>query len=462
MKVRPRNPMPEQDPQERIKNFNEVPYGYDEKLAIAEAQRCVQCKKPMCIDGCPVRVPIPEFIKLVTEGKFVEASLKIKEVNNLPAICGRVCPQETQCEIKCVLSRKFDPVAIGRLERFVADYEMKVGIAKPTPAKPLNKAVAIVGAGPAGLTAAGDLAKFGYKVTIFEALHEPGGVLTYGIPPFRLPRDIMKIEFDYVRNMGVEIIPNVIVGRSIKIDEIMKEGYEALFFGTGAGAPVFMGIPGENSLGVMSANEFLTRVNLMNAYRYPEFDTPIPAPKRVAVLGAGNVTMDSCRTAIRLGAEKVFCVYRRSRKEMPARDEEIHHAEEEGVIFKLLSNPKRIFYDERGWVTGMECIRMKLGEPDDSGRRRPIPIPDSEFLLEVDMVIVAIGTKANPLIRNTTPGLKVNRKGYIEVDPLTQVTSIPGMYAGGDIVTGAATVIEAMGAGKIAAHHINEYLTHKD
>lgn len=459
MKLRPRNPMPEQDPRERIRNFREVPYGYDETLAIAEAERCLQCKKPTCIQGCPVQVPIPEFIKLITHGKFVEASLKIKEVNNLPAICGRVCPQESQCEIKCVLARKFEPVAIGRLERFAADYERKAGIVPPKRPACNGKAIAIVGAGPAGITAAGDLAKAGYKVTIFEALHEPGGVLTYGIPPFRLPRDIMKTEFDYVREMGVEIVPNVIVGRSITIDDIFKDGYKSIFIGTGAGSPMFMGIPGENSLGVMSSNEFLTRVNLMNAYRYPEYDTPIPAPRRVAVVGAGNVAMDSCRSALRLGAEKVFCVYRRSREEMPARGEEIHHAEEEGVILKLLCNPKRIFNDDKGWVTGMECIKMKLGEPDSSGRRRPIAIPDSEFLLKVDLVIIAIGTVSNPLIRQTTPGLQTNRKGYIEVDPITQSTSLPGVYAGGDIVTGSATVIEAMGAGKTAARHIHNYIS---
>lgn len=458
MKLRPRNQMPEQDPRERIRNFREVPYGYDETLAIAEAERCLQCKKPTCIQGCPVQVPIPEFIKLITHGKFVEASLKIKEVNNLPAICGRVCPQESQCEIKCVLARKFDPVAIGRLERFAADYERKAGIVPPKKIQSNGKAIAIVGAGPAGITAAGDLAKAGYRVTIFEALHEPGGVLTYGIPPFRLPRDIMKTEFDYVREMGVEIVPNVIVGRSITIEDIFKDGYKSIFIGTGAGSPIFMGIPGENSLGVMSSNEFLTRVNLMNAFRYPEYDTPIPAPHKVAVVGAGNVAMDSCRSALRLGAEKVFCVYRRSRDEMPARAEEIHHAEEEGVILKLLCNPKRIFYDDKGWITGMECIKMKLGEPDSSGRRRPIPIPDSEFLLEVDLAIIAIGTSSNPLIRQTTPGLNTNRKGYIEVDPLTQSTSLPGVYAGGDIVTGSATVIEAMGAGKTAAKYIHEYI----
>jgi len=458
VKIKPRNPMPEQDPKERIHNFREVPLGYDKATAIAEAKRCLQCKKPTCIQGCPVHVPIPQFIKLIEQGKFMEASLEIKKVNNLPAICGRVCPQETQCEIKCVLARKFDPVAIGRLERFAADYEMKAGIVPPKSTKSRGKAVAIVGAGPAGLTCAGDLAKMGYNVTIFEALHEPGGVLTYGIPPFRLPRDIMKTEFDYVRELGVEIVPNVVVGRSITIPEIFKDSYKAVFIGTGAGAPIFMGIPGENSLGVFSANEFLTRVNLMHAYRFPKYDTPVTIPKNVAVVGAGNVAMDSCRNALRLGAEKVYCVYRRSRAEMPARDEEIEHAEQEGVIFKLLCNPKRIFYDSAGWITGMECIRMKLGEPDSSGRRRPIPIPDSEFLLEVDMAVIAIGTRANPLIRQTTPGLNTNRKGYIEVDPLTQQASLPGVYAGGDIVTGSATVIEAMGAGKTAAENIHEYI----
>lgn len=458
MNVTPRNPMREQKPEDRIKNFNEVPLGYDEETAINEANRCLQCKKPLCKLGCPVQVPIPEFIKLIAERKFLESSLKLKEVNNLPAICGRVCPQETQCEIKCVLGRKFEPVAIGRLERFSADYERKVGIVKPKPFAQTGKAVAMIGAGPAGLTCAGDLARMGYKVTIFEALHEPGGVLTYGIPPFRLPRDIMKVEFDYIRELGVEIVPNVIVGRSITIPEIFKEKYGAVFVGTGAGAPVFQNIPGENSLGVLSANEFLTRVNLMNAYRYPEYETPVPIPARVAVVGAGNVAMDSCRTALRLGAKKVFCVYRRSRDEMPARAEEIHHAEEEGVIFKLLTNPIRIFSDERGWITGMECVQMRLGEPDESGRRRPITIPDSEFLLEVDMAVIAIGTSSNPIIRKTTPGLNTNRWGYIETDPLTQATSLPGVYAGGDIVTGAATVIEAMGAGKRAAEAIDKYL----
>ena len=452
MKITPRNPMPEQPPFQRVKNFDEVPLGYDEETAVAEAKRCLQCKKPTCVEGCPVKVPIPQFIKLIAERKFLEASLKIKEVNNLPAICGRVCPQETQCEIKCVLSRKFEPVAIGRFER-------KVGIVEPKREKPKGKGVAVIGAGPAGLTCAGDLAKAGFNVTIFEALHEPGGVLTYGIPPFRLPRDIMKVEFDYVKSLGVEIIPNVVVGRSITIPELFtKEKYSAVFIGTGAGAPIFLGIPGENSLGVFSANEFLTRINLMKAFKFPEYDTPIPIPKKVAVVGGGNVAMDACRSALRLGAEKVYCVYRRSRKEMPARDEEIHHAEEEGVIFKLLTNPKRIFSDENGRVVGMECIKMKLGEPDSSGRRRPIPIPDSEFLLEVDMVIIAIGTRANPIIRNTTPGLNTNKKGYIEIDPLTQATSLEGVYAGGDIVTGAATVIEAMGAGKRASNSIIKYL----
>jgi glutamate synthase (NADPH/NADH) small chain len=390
---------------------------------------------------------------LISERKFSEASLKIKEVNNLPAICGRVCPQETQCEIKCILGRKFEPVAIGRLERFAADYERKKGIVKPAKALPNGKAIAIVGAGPAGLTCAGDLAKLGYHITIFEALHEPGGVLTYGIPPFRLPRDIMRSEFDYIRELGVEIVPNVIVGRSITIPEIFKDNYKAVFVGTGAGAPVFMKIPGENSLGVMSANEFLTRVNLMNAFD-SRYDTPVPMPKKVAIIGAGNVAMDSCRTARRLGAEEVYCVYRRSRAEMPARQEEIHHAEEEGVILKLLTNPVRYIVNEKGWVTGMECIQMELGEPDESGRRRPVTKKGSEFVLDIELAIIAIGTSSNPIIRNTTPGLKTNKWGYIEADPMSQVTSLEGVYAGGDIVTGSATVIEAMGAGKRAANSI--------
>lgn len=458
-KVNPRNPMPEQDAKLRIKNFLEVPLGYDEEAAVAEAQRCIQCKKPTCIDGCPVRVPIPEFIKLIAQRRFVEASLKIKEVNSLPAICGRVCPQETQCEIKCVLAKKFGAVAIGRLERFAADYERKVGIDKPKKCLSNGKAVAIVGAGPAGLTCAGDLAKKGFKVTVFEALHEPGGVLTYGIPPFRLPRDIMKAEFDYISELGVEYVPNVVVGRSITIPELFREKFGAVFVGTGAGAPVFLDIPGENSLGVLSSNEFLTRVNLMNAYRYPEFDTPIPIPGRVAVVGAGNVAMDACRTALRLGAREVYCVYRRSRTEMPAREEEIHHAEEEGIIFKLLTNPVGIISDKNGQIEGMECIEMELGEPDSSGRRRPVPKPGSEFKIDVDMAIIAVGTKSNPIISATTPGLNVNRWGYIEADSQTQATSMSGVYAGGDIVTGSATVIEAMGAGKIAAASICQYLS---
>ncbi|MCE1247239.1 MAG: NADPH-dependent glutamate synthase [Firmicutes bacterium] len=458
MIVKARNPMPEQKPQERVKNFLEVPLGFDEATAISEAERCLQCKKPLCVEGCPVHVPIPQFIQLIKEGKFVEASLKIKEVNNLPAICGRVCPQESQCECKCVLSKKHEPVAIGRLERFAADYERKAGISLPIKPVSNGKAIAIVGAGPAGLTCAGDMARLGYKVTVFEALHEPGGVLTYGIPPFRLPRDIMKSEFNYIRAMGVEIVPNVIIGRSITIPEIFKDGYKAVFVGTGAGAPMFLDIPGENSLGVMSANEFLTRVNLMNSYRYPDFDTPIPMPSRVTVVGAGNVAMDACRTALRLGAEKVYCVYRRSRAEMPARNEEIHHAEEEGVIFRLLTNPLRFIEDESGWISGMECIQMELGEPDDSGRRRPMPKAGSEFVLDTELAIIAVGTRSNPLIRQTTPGLKTDRKGYIEADSLTQATSLPGVFAGGDIVTGAATVIEAMGAGKNAAASMHRFL----
>jgi len=455
MKVLPRFPMPEQNPRDRIKNFLEVPLGYDTETAVAEASRCIQCKKPTCVTGCPVGVPIPEFIKLIAGRRFTEASLKIKEVNNLPAICGRVCPQETQCEIKCVLSRMGQPVCIGRLERFAADYERKTGIILPDKPRPNGKAVAIVGAGPAGLTCAGDLARLGYKVTVFEALHEPGGVLTYGIPPFRLPRDIMKAEFDYIRYLGVEIIPNVIVGRSITIPEILNDNYSAVFIGTGAGAPVFPGIPGENSIGVLSANEFLTRVNLMNAFRFPEYETPIQNAKIIAVVGGGNVAMDSCRAALRLGAEKVYCIYRRSRAEMPAREEEIHHAEEEGVIFHMLTAPVKIIADENEMIKAVECIKMELGAPDDSGRRRPVPVIGSEFRLDLNMLIMAIGTKANRIISKTTPGLITDKRGYIWADSSTQLTSIDRVYAGGDIVTGSATVIEAMGAGKRAAFEIS-------
>lgn len=455
----PRQPMPEQPPKERIRNFKEVPFGYSPEQALVEASRCLKCKKPGCVPSCPVEVDIPGFISLVAEGKFFEAASKIRETNSLPAVCGRVCPQEDQCESGCVLGKKWDPVAIGRLERFVADYDRLHGrFQMPPMASPTGKKVAVVGSGPAGLTLAGDLIKKGHGVTIFEALHEPGGVLIYGIPEFRLPKEIVKAEVNYLEKLGVRIETDVVVGKTLTVDELFQEeGYHAVFLGVGAGLPVFMNIPGENLCGVYSANEYLTRSNLMKAYLFPEYDTPIAVGRNVVVLGAGNVAMDSARTALRMGAETVRIVYRRSRAEMPARAEEIHHAEEEGIVFELLTNPVRFLGDERGWVKAMECVRMELGEPDASGRRRPVPIPGSEFILETDMAIVAIGTMANPLIPSTTSGLETNKWGYIVTDE-TGRTSKSGVWAGGDIVTGSATVILAMGAGRKAARAIHEYL----
>lgn len=457
----PRNPIPEQDPKERIKNFNEVPLGYDDKTAILEAERCLQCKNPGCVSGCPVEVDIRGFIKLIREGKFIEAARKIKEKNSLPAVCGRVCPQEDQCEKACILSVKGKPVAIGNLERFAADYERAhnaVEIPKLPPSTGMK--VAVVGSGPAGITAAGELTKKGHRVTIFEALHEPGGVLIYGIPEFRLPKAILKAEIDYVKSLGVEIKTDMAIGRILTIDELFDRGYGAVFIGVGAGSPLFLRIRGENLNGVLSANEFLTRVNLMRAYKFPEHDTPIYVGKKVAVIGGGNVTMDAARTALRLGAD-VTIVYRRSRTEMPAREEEIRHGEEEGVKFAFLTNPIRFVGDENGWLKGMECVKMELGEPDESGRRRPVPVKGSEFVMDVDMVVIAIGTSSQPLIRMTTPDLKVNENGYIVVDPNTGATSKQGVYAGGDIVTGTATVILAMGAGMKAAAAIHKYLMNK-
>jgi glutamate synthase (NADPH/NADH) small chain len=455
----PRQSMREQDPQVRSKNFDEVPLGYTEEEAILEASRCLHCKKPFCVAGCPVDIDIPGFIALISEKDFIGAARKIKETNSLPAVCGRVCPQEIQCEEVCVLGKKGDPVAIGILERFVADYERRSGnIAIPeTPAK-TGKRVAIVGSGPAGLTIAGDLIKRGHDITIFEGLHKAGGVLIYGIPEFRLPKNIVDAEVEYLEKLGVKIVTDAVIGRGKTVDDLLEEGYDAVFLGVGAGAPVFMNIPGENLSGIYSANEYLTRSNLMKAYRFPEYDTPIARGKNVAVLGAGNVTMDSARTALRLGAEKVTVVYRRTEVEMPARAEEVHHAKEEGVEFKLLTNPVEYIGDENGWVKGMKCIRMELGEPDESGRRRPVPIEGSEFVIDVDMVVVAIGTNANPVIPITTPGLETNKWGYIVADEETGKTSREGVYAGGDIVTGSATVILAMGAAKKAARAIDEYL----
>lgn len=454
--------MPEQDPNIRNKNFEEVATGYTEEMAIEEATRCLNCKHKPCMKGCPVMVQIPDFIKLVAEGKFAEAYHKIQETSSLPAVCGRVCPQESQCEKFCVRGVKGEPVAIGRLERFVADWFMKNCCETLSKAEPNGMKVAIVGAGPSGLTCAGDLAKLGYKVTVFEAFHTPGGVLVYGIPEFRLPKDIVKKEVDKLKELGVEIMTNMVIGKVLSVDELLnEEGFDAVFIGTGAGLPSFMKIDGENLNGVYSANEFLTRINLMKAYKYPEYDTPIFVGDNVVVVGGGNVAMDAARSAKRLGAKHVYIVYRRSEEEMPARLEEIHHAKEEGIEFKLLNNPVRILGTEDGWVDKVECIRMELGEPDASGRRRPVPVEGSEFILDADSVVIAIGQTPNPLIKNTTPDLETNKWGCIVAKEETGETSKQGVYAGGDVVTGAATVILAMGAGKTAAASIDEYLKNK-
>ncbi|MEM3356409.1 MAG: NADPH-dependent glutamate synthase, partial [Candidatus Bathyarchaeia archaeon] len=448
-------------PEVRRHNFNEVALGYTEEQAIEEASRCLQCPKPQCVPGCPVEVEIPAFIRLIREGKFDEAVKKIKEKNSLPAICGRVCPQEEQCQMNCVLGKAGDPVNIGRLERFVADWERQKGVTVPEKAPPTGKKVAIIGAGPAGLTAAADLAKLGHEVVIFEALHLPGGVLVYGIPEFRLPKSMVQAEVDYIEKLGVELRLGYLIGRIHTIPELLKEeGFDAVFIGTGAGLPQFLGVPGENLGGIYSANEFLIRVNLMKSYAFPVYDTPIRIGKHVAVIGGGNVAMDSARSALRLGAEEVCIVYRRSREEMPARKEEIENAEEEGIICKFLANPTRFIGDEKGWVKQMECIRMELGPPDESGRRRPVPVKGSEFVMDVDTVIVAIGRTPNPIIQRTTEGLAVTKWGTILVDENGK-TSLEGVYAGGDIVTGEATVISAMGAGKKAAKAIHQYLMNK-
>jgi len=454
--------MPEQEPNVRNKNFLEVALGYTEEMAKEEAQRCLQCKTRPCVAGCPVNVQIPDFIKLIAEGKFEEAYYKIKETNSLPAICGRVCPQETQCEQLCIRGKKGEPVGIGRLERFAADWYMENNEVKAEPVEKLGIKVAVIGSGPAGLTCAGDLAKLGYDVTIFEAFHTPGGVLMYGIPEFRLPKALVQKEIDTVKKLGVEIKTNMVIGKTYSLDELMEEGYQAIFIGTGAGLPNFMGIPGENLNGVYSANEFLTRINLMKAYKFPEADTPVKVGKNVAVIGGGNVAMDAARSAKRLGAENVYIVYRRSEAEMPARLEEVHHAKEEGIIFKLLTNPKAILGTEDGWVRAMECVEMELGEPDSSGRRRPVEKKGSEHIIEVDTVIIAIGQSPNPLIKSTTPGLETHKWGGIIVEEETGATSKEGVYAGGDAVTGAATVILAMGAGKKAAAAIDKYLREKN
>ena len=456
-----RVPVREQEPKVRATNFDEVCLGYNKDEAVEEAQRCLGCKNAKCITGCPVNINIPAFIAQVKEGNFEEAYKIIGESSALPAVCGRVCPQESQCEGKCVRGIKGDAVSIGKLERFVADWAKENGI-KPVPAAEKNgHKIAVIGSGPAGLTCAGDLAKLGYDVTIFEALHKAGGVLSYGIPEFRLPKDkVVAAEIENVKSLGVKIETNVIIGKSVTIDELLKdEGFEAVFIGSGAGLPMFMGIPGENANGVFSANEFLTRNNLMKAFR-DDYDTPIAHGKKVAVVGGGNVAMDAARTALRLGAE-VHVIYRRSEAELPARAEEVHHAKEEGIIFDLLTNPVEILTDDKDWVTGIRCIRMELGEPDASGRRRPVEIPGSEFVLDVDTVIMSLGTSPNPLISSTTIGLDVNKRKCIIADEETGKTSKDGVYAGGDAVTGAATVILAMGAGKAAAKGIHEFLSNK-
>lgn len=448
--------MREQDPKVRIRNFEEVPYGYTPEEAVSEAERCLQCKRAPCIQGCPVQINIPKFIGEIRAGDFRRAINTIKETNNLPAICGRVCPQETQCQAVCTLVKKYEPVAIGRLERFVADWEYENGVQLPAVAPATGFKVAVVGSGPAGLTCAADLRRLGYQVTLFEALHEPGGVLMYGIPEFRLPKRIVRAEIENLLNMGVELRLNVVVGRTVTIDELFAQGYHAVFVGSGAGLPKFLGVPGENLIGVYSANEFLTRVNLMRAYLFPEYDTPVKVGKVVAVIGGGNVAMDAARTALRLGAERVLVLYRRTEAEMPARREEVHHAKEEGVEFHFLVNPLG-FLDESGKVSAVECLRMELGEPDASGRRRPVPVPGSHFVIPVDTVIVAIGNDPHPLVPRTTPGLLTTAHGTIVADEDGR-TRREGVFAGGDIVTGAATVISAMGAGKRAARAIHEYI----
>ena len=451
-----KTPMPEQDPQIRARNFKEVALGYTAEMAIEEANRCLGCKNPKCVEGCPVNVRIPEFIKKVQEGDFKAAYEIITSTNALPALSGRVCPQESQCECKCVRGIKGEPVAIGRLERFVADWYRENVNAMPEKTPSNGKKVAVVGSGPAGLTAASDLAKKGYEVTMFEALHTAGGVLVYGIPEFRLPKAIVANEVKKLEAQGVEVMTNMVIGRVLTIDELFEMGFQAIFVGSGAGLPMFMNIPGESLVGVMSANEYLTRTNLMKAY-LEEYDTPVIKSKAVAVVGGGNVAMDAARCAMRLGAENVYVVYRRGEAEMPARAEEKHHAKEEGIEFKTLCNPIEIVGDENGRVCGMKCIRMELGEPDASGRRRPIEVPNSEFMLEVDTVVMSLGTNPNPLLRTTTPGLETNRKGCLIVNE-DEMTTRDGVFAGGDAVTGAATVILAMGAGKKGAEAIDNYL----
>lgn len=453
--------MPKQSPEERVRNFDEVAIGYTEEMAVEEAIRCLTCPNPQCKKGCPVDIDIPTFIKLIKEKKFDEAIKKIKEKNALPAICGRVCPQEDQCQKLCILGIKGNSIAIGRLERFVADWELKHGVNVSEKNPKGGGKVAVVGSGPAGLTVAAELAKLGHKVEIFESLHTPGGVLMYGIPQFRLPKEIVNAEVNYIEKLGVKIQLDTTIGKTYTISELFAYGFDAIFIGSGAGLPNFLRVPGENLNGIYSANEFLIRTNLMKAYRFPEYDTPIHVGSNVAVIGGGNVAMDSARCAKRLGADEVYIIYRRGREELPARLEEVENAEEEGIIFRLLTNPSRFLGDELGRVKQLELIKMELGSPDESGRRRPVPVPGSEFRLNVDTVVIAIGQSPNPLIQITTDGLETTRWGTIVVDEETGLTSIEGVYAGGDVVTGGATVISAMGAGKKAAKAIHEYITNK-
>jgi len=455
----PRVAMPEQEPQVRARNFLEVPTGYTVKMAQEEAARCLQCRKPACVAGCPVEVDIPGFINLITEGDLTGAIRNLWAKNALPAVCGRVCPQEIQCEGLCIVGKKGEPVAIGNLERFCADWERENGTGELPPVQPsTGKKVAIVGSGPSGLTVAGDLIVKGHDVTILEAFHKPGGVLVYGIPEFRLPKAIVAQEVNFLERLGVKVECNAVVGRTVSIDELFEQGYDAVYVGVGAGLPRFMNIPGENYVGILSANEYLTRANLMKAYEFPKVDTPIPLGKKVVVLGAGNVAMDAARTAMRLGAEEVKIVYRRSREEMPARQAEIHHAEEEGIELFLLTNPTQYLGNEKGRLTGMVCLQMELGEPDESGRRSPVPIEGSEFEIECDLCVVAVGSGANPLLTSETPDMQLNQWGYVIAEPETGKTTKRGVWAGGDIVTGAATVILAMGAGREAANSIDRFL----
>ena len=460
-KWKPEVEMPKQSPEERIRNFEEVAKGYTEEMALEEAERCLTCPNPQCVKGCPVDIDIAGFIAFIKEKRFDEAIKRVKEKNALPAVCGRVCPQENQCQNTCILKYRGDPVSIGRLERFVADWEREHGVELPPQTEDTGGRVAIVGGGPAGLTVAAELIKKGHEVEVFEALHTAGGVLMYGIPQFRLPKEIVQAEVDYVKKLGVEIHLDSMIGKLHTVSELFEAGFDAIFIGSGAGLPRFMRIPGENLNGIYTANEFLIRTNLMKAYRFPEYDTPIDVGKIVAVIGGGNVAMDSSRSALRMGAEKVYIVYRRGREELPARHEEVENAEEEGIEFRLLNNPIRFIGDERNRVKQIELIRMELGEPDDSGRRRPVPIEGSEFLLNVDTVVIAIGQSPNPIIQQTTEGLETTRWNTLVVDEDTMKTSLEGVYAGGDVVSGAATVISAMGAGKKAANAIHEYIKSK-